>query len=62
MTTRDCEGLTTRQINQLVRELVAEGETELCLQNPGAQHNLLVGLFADVRITLEGAPATFAPA
>jgi glutamate synthase domain-containing protein 3 len=59
LTTRDCGGMTTRQINLLVRELTAAGETDIRLLNPAAHHNLLVALFGNVRVTLDGSAGYF---
>ncbi len=50
----DCEGKTTREINQSIRALVAAGETEVRVLNPAARHNLGVGLVQPVRLTFEG--------
>jgi glutamate synthase domain-containing protein 3 len=43
----------------MVRELLEAGETDFRLLNPESRHNLLVGLFANARITLIGGAGYF---
>jgi glutamate synthase domain-containing protein 3 len=50
----NCEGQTSRQINQSIRDLIAEGATEIRLRHPAARHNLGVGLVQPVRLVFEG--------
>jgi glutamate synthase domain-containing protein 3 len=50
----DCSGLTVRQINEQIRERIADGEPEIVLRNPGARHNLAVAVLQDVRIVVDG--------
>ncbi len=40
----NCDELTTREINTRIRQLIADGETEILIQNPGARHNLGVAI------------------
>jgi formylmethanofuran dehydrogenase subunit C len=54
MASIDCTGKTTREINREIRRLIAAGETELQLRQPGARHNLAVGILAPVKIVVEG--------
>ncbi len=50
----DCTGKTTREINELVREAMARGDTEVTLLEPSARHNLAVALPESVRVSIEG--------
>ena len=54
MTIIDCTGKQTREINREIRSLIAGGETEVHLRNPGARHNLAVGILTPVKIVVEG--------
>ncbi len=47
-------GRSVRQINEAIRRLVAEGEREILVRDPGARHNLAVAVLDDVAITLDG--------
>jgi methylamine---glutamate N-methyltransferase subunit B len=49
-----CDGKTTREINAAIKKLIAEGETEIVVRNPGARHNLAVAITQPVRITFDG--------
>jgi methylamine---glutamate N-methyltransferase subunit B len=46
-TTVDCEGLTTREINQKIHALIDEGVHEITVHNPDARHSLAPGIKAD---------------
>lgn len=50
----DCDGATTREINQRIRSAVRAGEPEVTLVNPAARHNLGVGLVEPCRVRIEG--------
>jgi len=50
----DGEGKTSREINQAIKALVAEGADEIHVHNPGARHNLGVALIRAVRVIFEG--------
>jgi glutamate synthase domain-containing protein 3 len=52
--TINCEGKSTREINQAIRAGVEAGEKELRLVHPAARHNLGVGLIQPVRLIFEG--------
>jgi glutamate synthase domain-containing protein 3 len=52
--TIDCAILTTREINQAIKRLIAEGEREIHLLNPEARHSLGVAVFDPVNIVVEG--------
>ncbi len=54
MKTIDCTGRTVRQINEAIRRLVAAGEREIRVRNPGARHNLAVAILQDVALTIDG--------
>ncbi|HEY9644228.1 MAG TPA: hypothetical protein V6C57_27285 [Coleofasciculaceae cyanobacterium] len=54
LTTLDCHGLTTREINQRLKAIAAEGLEEVTVLNPAGQHNLAVGLDTDLRIRIQG--------
>lgn len=53
-TTLDCATLSTREINQSIQRLAAEGEQEIHLLNPEARHSLGVTVFSPVKIIVEG--------
>lgn len=50
----ECEGKSTREINTAIKALVAAGETEIRVRDPGARHNLGVALLKPVRVIFEG--------
>lgn len=50
----DCEGKSLREINTVLRSLIENGETEIRVRNPGARHNLAVGLIKPVHLIFEG--------
>jgi glutamate synthase domain-containing protein 3 len=54
MTTIDCAAKTTREVNRELRRLVEDGAAEVRLANPGARHNLAVGIVAPVRVLVDG--------
>ena len=50
----DCQGLTVRQINAAVRQLVDNGERDIVVRRPAARHNLAVAVLTQVGITFDG--------
>ena len=50
----DAHGRTTREVNEEIRALVASGEREVEVLNPGSRHNLAVGIVEPVRIVFRG--------
>jgi len=54
MKTVDCTSRSVREINQIIRRLLGDGEGEILVQNPGARHNLAVAILRDVAITIDG--------
>ena len=50
----DAAPLTTREINAEIRRRMAEGEREITVRDPGARHNLGVGLLEPVKLTFDG--------
>lgn len=54
-----CTGRTTRKINEEVRRAIAAGEQEIVVKDPGARHNLCVGILDPVRIRVAGSAGYF---
>jgi glutamate synthase domain-containing protein 3 len=53
--TVDCQGLTTREINQKIHALIADGVREITVDNPDARHALVPGIKAEgVTISFRG--------
>ncbi len=53
--TVDCEGLTTRQVNQMIHGLIDDGVHEVVVDHPDGRHSLVPGIKADgVRIDFRG--------
>ena len=50
----DCGGLTAREINSRIRSAIAAGEREIGVSNPGARHNIAVGILDPVHIKITG--------
>lgn len=50
----DAAGRATREVNEELRRLIAEGHTEISVSNPGAKHNLAVAILNTVRIAIRG--------
>jgi methylamine---glutamate N-methyltransferase subunit B len=50
----DAGELSTRELNSAIRDLVCWGITQITVRNPGARHNLGVGLLKPCSITFEG--------
>ncbi len=53
-TTIDCAQFSTREINQQLKALAAEGVQEITILNPQGRHNLGVGLEAPVTVRFQG--------
>jgi glutamate synthase domain-containing protein 3 len=49
-----CRGKTTREINRLIRQAIADGHDELYVLEPEARHNLAVALLQPVQVVFEG--------
>jgi glutamate synthase domain-containing protein 3 len=49
-----CDGKTVRYINMEIKRLIAEGETDICMKNPVARHNLGVAVLQPVKLTFDG--------
>lgn len=56
----NCASRSVREINQIIRGLIADGEDEILVQNPGARHNLAVAILRDVAITIDGSVGYYA--
>lgn len=54
VSTISCGDLSTRAVNQAVREALAAGSTTVELFQPGARHNLGVGLPEGLRLVIDG--------
>jgi len=54
MATLDCADKTTREINLAIKQLLADGVTEITVQNPAARHNLGVALLQAAKVTFTG--------
>ena len=50
----DAAGLTTRQMNTRLKALAADGAEDVRVINPGARHNLAVGILHPCKITFQG--------
>lgn len=48
------DGKTIREINSIIKQLIAEGETDIVVKNPAARHNLGVAVLQPVHLTFEG--------
>lgn len=53
-TTLDCDLLSTREINQQLKALAAEGITNVKVINPAGKHNLAVGIEHPITIEFQG--------
>lgn len=49
-----CDGKTVRDINVEIKRLIADGQTEISIENPVAQHNLGVAVLHPVKLTFNG--------
>jgi glutamate synthase domain-containing protein 3 len=50
----ECRDRSPREINAEIRRLIEAGHSDIRIKNPGARHNLGVGLCVPVRIHVEG--------
>ena len=48
-----CDGKTVRDINAEIKRLIAQGEIDILVKNPGARHNLGVAILQPVHITFD---------
>lgn len=55
----DCDGKNTREINRIIRGLIADGQRAINVRNPGGRHNLAVGLIDQVSLTFDGPAGYF---
>ena len=55
----DAASLTTREFNQRVKELTADGVQEIRVLNPQARHNLAVAILSPCDIAFEGSVGYF---
>jgi len=49
-----CDGRTARDINSEIKRLIARGETDILIKNPGARHNLGVAILHPVNLIFDG--------
>ena len=49
-----CQGLTTREINHLLRETIAAGNQDIKVLQPDGRHNLGVALLKPVHVVFDG--------
>ena len=54
LATVDAHGRTTKQVNEELRALIMSGRRDIEVLNPGARHNLAVGLLEPARIVFRG--------
>jgi glutamate synthase domain-containing protein 3 len=54
-----CAGRTTREINAEIRRAIARAEREIVLKDPGARHNIAVGILDPVTIRIAGSVGYF---
>ena len=52
--TIECNGRTTRAINQELRKAIADGARQITVREPDARHNLGVALLEPVRVVFDG--------
>ena len=56
----DAHDLEAREVNRRIKQALREGVREFVVLNPGAKHNLGVGILQPCRITFEGSCGYFA--
>ena len=56
----DAHGLEPREVNRRIKQALADGARDIVVLNPGAKHNLAVGILQPCRITFEGSCGYFA--
>jgi methylamine---glutamate N-methyltransferase subunit B len=54
MGTISCEGRSAREINTDIKDRLRRGESSIVVQNPGARHNLGVGIAKPANIRFDG--------
>jgi glutamate synthase domain-containing protein 3 len=54
-----CDGRTAREVNAEIRRAIAAGERDIVVKNPGARHNLAVGIIEPARIRIAGSAGYF---
>lgn len=54
-----CKGRTTREINSEIRRAIGAGDREIRITEPGARHNLAVGIVDPVRVYIAGSVGYF---
>lgn len=54
LATVDAHEKTTREVNEELRALIASGQTEIEVLNPGSRHNLAVGILTPARVVFRG--------
>jgi glutamate synthase domain-containing protein 3 len=50
----DCKDKSIREVNSAIKALIAAGEREILVHNPGARHNLGVALLQPAKVTFAG--------
>ena len=50
----DCDGRTSRDVNAALKRLIAAGERDVIVKNPGARHNLGVAVLQPAHVTFDG--------
>lgn len=56
----DAHGLPFRDVNRQIKQALADGIRDITVLNPGAKHNLGVGILQPCRLTFEGSCGYFA--
>jgi glutamate synthase domain-containing protein 3 len=54
LATIDAHGKSTREVNEELKALIARGQREIEVLNPGSRHNLAVGILEQARIVFRG--------
>ena len=54
-----CAGRASREINADIRRAIADGRREIVVQDPGARHNIAVGILDPVTIRIAGSVGYF---
>ena len=60
MVSLDAAELTTRELNKRIKALATSGADEIVILNPGARHNLAVGIHQPCKITIKGSVGYYA--
>ena len=55
----DAHGLEPREVNREIKQALADGARDLVIRNPGAKHNLGVGILQPCRLTFDGSCGYF---